>query len=103
MGDSSPCVCHDKINTIAKQPLQVHVLLFCSAVTLFVLPYHVLNFLHSQYAFVHLDLLFREGAENNIVIFFGKLVFDDILRPEISLVSPRQETMTIPDLPSQKV
>ena len=73
------------INTAARKQLKVFILLICSTVALVVFLDHVLNFLHSQYALVHFDLFFREGAEYDFVVFLGELILDDILRSEITL------------------
>jgi hypothetical protein len=88
MGGSTPCALTPNISTTARKQLKLDILLTSSTVASIVLLYHVLNRLHSQYAFVHFGLLFREGAEYDFVIFFGELILDDILRPECCSVHP---------------
>jgi len=88
MGGSTPCVCHSKDQYNSQKAIKVVILLTSSTVAPIVLLYHVLNCLHPHYALVHFDLPFREGTENDFVIFFGELIFNDILRPATSLVHP---------------
>jgi hypothetical protein len=60
---------------------EIAVLLSTSAVTSVVLPYHVLDCLHAQYALIHANLYLGEGAEYDLVIFLRHSVLDDVLGP----------------------
>lgn len=91
------------ISRTARKQLKIDILLAPSTVASIVLLYHVLNRLHSQYALVHVGLLFRERAENDFIIFFWELIFDDILRPTSNLVRPQNGETTVPNLPSQEI